>query len=498
MMKKKKNKQLLVAAVITATIVSGQIAYASSESQSATAVGTIEMSSLIPDNITIEQPMALSEVTLPSSDYGTLAWADDSCVPSKHVQSYDVIFTPYNKSDLSLVSGWDGVSDVIYGSVTVVVSGITDENSSYENNNENNNKEAGNNDGVLNDSTASQDNNEDSDNETTSDNSSESGDSTDENNTQTESTPSLTPSSGSMSEDQKSDNTTSDTEVLQKKSDSTSESDEADSSENQTSIFSETTQNVSEDTRITTIPDELSDEEKAEIAEANHTCDGITVSGTNLPWYVQFRVTSGDEYEFSNETDASVFKSYEFELWDMINDTEYEIPDGEYLSVTVPVDAGYEYTIEHLLDNGAKETIVPSVEGNKMVFSTHSFSPFGIAGNKVLVGEEIEEENYSDNTSDNTEQTSTTVTSTVTPTTDVSSSTTITESAAESTSTSNDSEDEPNTSSTQSDSNENSDTDSTKSKSVSTGDSTPILPFVILGVAAAVIVGALIFIKKRK
>lgn len=40
------------------------------------------------------------------------------------------------------------------------------------------------------------------------------------------------------------------------------------------------------------------------------------------------------------------------------------------------------------------ETIVPSVDGSTMIFSTHSFSPFGIAGSKTLVGEEIEEDGY--------------------------------------------------------------------------------------------------------
>ena len=54
--------------------------------------------------------------------------------------------------------------------------------------------------------------------------------------------------------------------------------------------------------------------------------------------------------------------------------------------MTVPVKAGYEYTIEHLLDNGATESIIPTVENDTMVFSTHSFSPFGIAGSKQLVG----------------------------------------------------------------------------------------------------------------
>lgn len=42
------------------------------------------------------------------------------------------------------------------------------------------------------------------------------------------------------------------------------------------------------------------------------------------------------------------------------------------------------------------ETIVPSVEGSTMVFSTHSFSPFGIAGSKPLVGGEIQEDGYGD------------------------------------------------------------------------------------------------------
>ena len=51
--------------------------------------------------------------------------------------------------------------------------------------------------------------------------------------------------------------------------------------------------------------------------QLNHTCDGITVSGVNLPWYVQFRVSSGDSYQFTNESDAMIFQSYEFELWDL-------------------------------------------------------------------------------------------------------------------------------------------------------------------------------------
>ena len=53
----------------------------------------------------------------------------------------------------------------------------------------------------------------------------------------------------------------------------------------------------------------VSDEEKEERAALNHTCDGITVSEVNLPWYVQFRVSSGDSYQFTNESDAMIFQS---------------------------------------------------------------------------------------------------------------------------------------------------------------------------------------------
>ena len=126
-------------------------------------------------------------------------------------------------------------------------------------------------------------------------------------------------------------------------------------------IFDAADKDIKEDTRSTDFVEDLTDAQKAELAEENHSANGITVSGIDLPYYVQFRVTSGDDYEFTNASEANVFQAYEFELWDLKNDTEYEVPDGEYVSVTVPVKAGYSYTIEHLLDSGAMETIVPSV-----------------------------------------------------------------------------------------------------------------------------------------
>ena len=214
---------------------------------------------------------------------------------------------------------------------------------------------------------------------------------------------------------------------------------------------------------------------------------------------MQFRVSGGDDYQFTNEEDVAIFKSYEFELWDTQKNTEYEIPDGEYISVTVPVKAGYTYSIEHLLDNGAMETIIPSVDGDTMTFSTHSFSPFGIAGSKSLVGPDAGSDSSV----------------TVTPAADTSSTDT---GAGSSTDTSNDSgesTDEMDTSKdlssgtaeltdsssqngTESSESEDQSSQAKSKKQVNTGDTTQILPFVILFVAAAVVAGVAVFLKKRK
>lgn len=271
-----------------------------------------------------------------------------------------------------------------------------------------------------------------------------------------------------------------------------------DAEENKNNIFDR--KDDTEDKRPQNAATDLTETEKEEIASQNHTCDGITVSGIDLPWYVQFRVSGGEDYQFTNEEYATIFKSYEFELWDTQNNTEYKIPDGEYISVTVPVKAGYTYSIEHLLDNGAMETIIPSVDGDTMTFSTHSFSPFGIAGSKSLVGPDAES-----NTG-----------ATITPAADASASDASSSDAADPAETdsidTNAAETSQNLTSDSTDqeqpSSQNSDTAgneaeeqssaTTSKKQVNTGDNTQILPFVILFVAAAVVAGVAVFFKKRK
>ena len=531
MMKKRKNMQFFAAAALTAALVTGQFTYVSVMAES---TAEVQVGSLIPDNVTVEQPVPLSEISLPKSDYGTLSWVDSSSVPSKRVQSYDVIFHPYNKADLVKFSGWDGQSDAIYSSVTVVVSSFSKDtdytDNAYENQDSQETQENGNtgengedttsetpgsteisdNDEIKGESAAKDQDTPDTvdadtdaddtldktqDTAETPDNKDISADTEKNDSADVTETPEVTaaPDDAENPEVTETPETTEIPEVTDTpdatETPEITEAPEADKD----NIFDGTEKEIAPDQRVQTVTgEELSDEEKVELAATNHTCNGISVSGINLPWYVQFRAASGENYEFSNEAEANLFKSYEFELWDLKNNTEYEIPDGEYISVTVPVKAGYDYTIEHLLDSGAMETIVPSVDGSTMVFSTHSFSPFGIAGSKTLVGEEIEDGSYSSGTT-------TTSSATVSPTSATSSSTATAANSSTSGTSVRSSSDQSNQNTTDtSTSDQSTQNGSSSVKAVSTGDSTPILPFVIIGIAAAVIVAVLIYLKKRK
>lgn len=514
--------QFFAVAALSAALVTSQFTYVPVMAES---TAEVQASSLIPDNVTVEQPVPLSEISLPKSDYGTLSWVDSSSVPSKRVQSYDVVFRPYNTADLAKFSGWDGQSDAIYSSVTVVVSSFSKDidytDSSYENSDSQGTQENGNTgengedkttetpgsteisdndevrdqdtpDTVDEDTKADDALNKAQDTEETPENKDTSADTEKKDSADMAETPEATvaPDTPTVTEIPE---TTEIPEVTDTPDTTeTPEITEAPESDKD-NIFDGTEKNITPDERTQTVTDEEpSDEEKIELAATNHTCNGISVSGINLPWYVQFRAASGENYEFSNEAEANLFKAYEFELWDLKNNTEYEIPDGEYISVTVPVKAGYDYTIEHLLDSGAMEKIVPSVDGSTMVFSTHSFSPFGIAGSKTLVGEEIEDGSYSSGTT-------TKSSATVGPTSAAASSTaTSTNSSTSGTSVQSSSDQSSQNATDTLTSDQGTQNGSSSVKAVSTGDNTPILPFVIIGIAAAVIVAVLVYLKKRK
>ena len=533
---------ILAAAALSMTLIGGQAfpTYAGSSSG-------IETGAMIPDNITIDIPTALANVALPSNEYGTLSWVDGSYVPQKRVQSCEVVFKPSAGADLSGLPGWDSASGTLTGYVTVVVSSLDSASEDTDNDEQNDSSQS---DESYDTENSDKDSKDVSDKETQQDSKDENADQEDsssDSSSADSSTDKNSDSSTDVKDPAEEDKNEEDPEVTEvpditvtpvqkddsqnteEKEEETAEttvtpaaSDTGDNTEDTDNNKKENNSEITEIPEITENPDENTDNifdrkdepedkrpqnaatditetEMEAIAQQNHTCDGITVSGIDLPWYVQFRVSGGDDYQFTNEEDAAIFKSYEFELWDTQKNTEYKIPDGEYISVTVPVKVGYTYSIEHLLDNGAMETIIPSVDGDTMTFSTHSFSPFGIAGSKSLVGPDAGSDSSV----------------TVTPAADTSSSDTGASSSVDTSSDSSESTDEMDTSQDLSsgtaeltDSSSQNDTESSESedqssqakskKQVNTGDTTQILPFVILFVAAAVVAGVVVFLKKRK
>ena len=585
-----KSFSILAAAALSMTLISGQVlpTYAGSSSG-------IESGAVIPDNITIDNPTALSNVTLPSNSYGSLSWVDGSYVPEKRVQSCAVVFKPSSGADLSGLPGWDSSSGTLTGYVTVVVSSFdssSDENegagTSGEDSEDSSNEETAENgnvnesDSYENNSDTEDDNNKDNadvteipnaqesssdktdtdkkgdtaDNDNTDEKKDNAEDSTtdniaDKDNTDEDTadnvdpdvteTPevTVTPSENENKADQDKDpngsedkNGNNDADAAQtpettvtpaeddSRTDSSADTDKKDSKEDskedETPDVTETPEedkgnifdrkDEEEDKRPQNAGTDLTETEKEQTAIQNHTCDGITVSGIDLPWYVQFRVSGGEDYEFTNAEDATIFKSYEFELWDTQKNTEYKIPDGEYISVNVPVKAGYTYSIEHLLDNGAMETIIPSVDGGTMTFSTHSFSPFGIAGSKSLVGPDAGTDSSSDVTkttpaaASSTDTVSSSDTSGITDSdgTENTDSAADLDTSADLSSGSADLEEISSQNSTSGDESEDESSQATSKKQVNTGDNTQILPFVILFIAAAVVAGVAVFFKKRK
>ena len=65
-----KNMHLFAIAALAATLMVGQVSISSVYAGST----SVQLSSLIPDNVTVEQPVPLSDISLPDSEYGTLSW----------------------------------------------------------------------------------------------------------------------------------------------------------------------------------------------------------------------------------------------------------------------------------------------------------------------------------------------------------------------------------------------------------------------------------------
>ena len=130
-----KGKNILVAATLTAALIAGNNVPIVTEQVSAAESQENAVASLIPDNVTIDQPVELADVGLPATEYGTFEWADGSFVPTQRVQSCEVLLIPAEGQDLSHADGWDPESGTVIGYINVVVNSITDGNNTEKTDN---------------------------------------------------------------------------------------------------------------------------------------------------------------------------------------------------------------------------------------------------------------------------------------------------------------------------------------------------------------------------
>ncbi len=132
---------------------------------------------------------------------------------------------------------------------------------------------------------------------------------------------------------------------------------------------------------------QLLESAKQMAAAYNHTQRGVSVYG-NIPWYVQFRVKLTDIGE-KEEKGMQIRVPYELKLWNLFTDSVYTLPEGESVTVTMPVpdvDIEGEFTVFHYHADGSVESIRPVINGNMMSFETSSFSPFSVAGSMMITG----------------------------------------------------------------------------------------------------------------
>lgn len=534
----------MVAMCLMLTSISVHLIFAESKS--------LEKGDLIPASVTVDTPKALSKISLPASSYGTLKWKDDKAVPSSYSSSYEVIFTADSNctEDFSNVKGFNSEKRTVTGTVTVYVKSLApavtetpaatetpttpavtetptvtetpeitetpsvtpeptqlpevtvtpdpdEENAEDRQDSTESDEDIGNEgtaedleeDADLKEDTEKEDPKEEDSTDSLEDDGEESSDSSGQD-------------KGDSADGTESADETEAAGETEDSAEKPSENPEVTEKPEITEIPDNPMELVMEEERPETVSEDMTLEEQAAAAAANHTSQGITVSADFLPWYVQFRVSDGSGFAFTNAEDASTFQAYEFQLWDLLNDTEYTIPEGESVQVTMPAIEGYEYTIQHIRPDGSIETIVPEVYGSTMVFSTDSFSPFGIAGSKPLVGGDIADNGYgSSSSSGNSTTGNSSGSSTGSSSSSNNSSSSSSGNTGSSTGSSNSGSSKQSSSSSGSNTNRSTSGSSSSSvKTVKTGDTTNIMPFVLIGIGALLVILAVVFsmLNRRK
>lgn len=451
----------------------------------------------VPGEITLSKPEDIKDFDFAKAGFageGSFAWAEETA-PTAYETEMKVVFTPSDTEgkDYSQAEGWDAQKSQVIRTVKVLVESLKEDSNTdnapadnTDKDNEKENGESGENtkedaDTEQEDNTSDQDNVED----------------------QTENPDTEEKESGTAEEDQESQEISDDQEEEVPKDEEASQE--------------ENTQETDED--FVQAEEGKTGEVAQEIPQAipvGNLIDentGVRVEGDFLPYYVDLQVSYNDELDQLPDAGiGQILSAYEIKLWDLKENEEYKIPEGNKVRVMIPLpenaDSFSQLSIAHYLGNSEYEyytlptedypgnlTII-TIEGIEyLTFETASFSPFNVGGSQLVgPGTQLPQ---SGSSNQNTGNNSSSGTSTGTSTTG-NSQTGSSSSGQGVIQPSGNSSSQTSTSSSQNRNTGNQSSSSRVTRVVKTGDNTPIIQYVVTAAAALILAAVAYIIGKKK
>ena len=360
----------------------------------------------VPGEITLSKPEDIKNFDFGKAGFageGSFAWEEET-VPTAYETEIKVVFTPSDieGKDYSQVEGWDAQKNQVIRTVKVLVESLKEDSNTdnapadnTDKDNEKENGESGDNTKEDADTEQGKQDQTGSDQENASDQ--------DNIEDQTENPDTEEKEPGTAEEDQ---GTSNDQKEEEQESQESSNDQEKETSKDEEASREENTQETDED--FIQAEAGKTGEVAQEIPQAipvGSLIDentGVRVEGDFLPYYVDLQVSYNDELDQLPDAGiGQILSAYEIKLWDLKENEEYKIPEGNKVRVMIPLpenaDSFSQLSIAHYLGNSEYEyytlpteeypgnlTII-TIEGIEyLTFETASFSPFNVGGSQLV------------------------------------------------------------------------------------------------------------------
>lgn len=360
----------------------------------------------VPGEITLSKPEDIKNFDFAKAGFageGSFAWEEET-VPTAYETEIKVVFTPSDieGKDYSQVEGWDAQKNQVIRTVKVLVESLKEDSNTdnapadnIDKDNEKENGESGDNTKEDADTEQGKQDQTGSDQENASDQ--------DNIEDQTENPDTEEKDPGTAEEDQ---GTSNDQKEEEQESQESSNDQEKETSKDEEASREENTQETDED--FVQAEEGKTGEVAQEIPQAipvGSLIDentGVRVEGDFLPYYVDLQVSYNDELDQLPDAGiGQILSAYEIKLWDLKENEEYKIPEGNKVRVMIPLpenaDSFSQLSIAHYLGNSEYEyytlpteeypgnlTII-TIEGIEyLTFETASFSPFNVGGSQLV------------------------------------------------------------------------------------------------------------------